>query len=306
MTSIPSPSSGAFARPLPPKAGVGLKPQHYSKVLPDRTEDGGDTAESQTLPGWVEVHPQNYFADGGPAPRWLAAVAERYPVSFHSTGISLGSAEGPDMAEVDRLKRLMDRIEPAMVSDHLSWSQTSNHNFPDLLPLPYDEPTLDHFARAVEQVQNRLGSTMLVENPSRYLAFAGDTMSEVEFLIELCARTECGLLFDINNVLVSATNLGTDPAEVIDAIDPALVGEIHLAGHATEDHGDLTMAIDDHGSAVADATWALYDRFIARAGPKPTLIEWDTDVPDYSVLAGEMAKAEAVLAKHGCSHVVAA
>ncbi|WP_114521320.1 DUF692 domain-containing protein [Altererythrobacter sp. ZODW24] len=302
MTSIPSSSSAAFARPLPPKAGVGLKPQHYSEVL----EDGGDATNSQKLPGWVEVHPQNYFADGGPALRWLTALAEQYPVSFHSTGISLGSAEGPDMAEVDRLKRLMDHVEPAMVSDHLSWSQTGNHNFPDLLPLPYDEPTLDHFARAVEQVQNRLGRTMLVENPSRYLAFAGDTMSEVEFLTQLCQRTGCGLLFDINNVLVSATNLDTDPGEVIDAIDPALVGEIHLAGHATEDHGDFTMAIDDHGSAVADATWALYDRFVARAGPKPTLIEWDTDVPDYSVLAGEMAKAEAVLLQHTGSHVVAA
>lgn len=306
MTSIPSSSSGAFARPLPPKAGAGLKPQHYSEVLPRTAEDGGDATSTHGLPAWVEVHPQNYFTDGGPALRWLSAVAEQYPVSFHSTGISLGSAEGPDMAEVDRLKRLMDRIEPAMVSDHLSWSQTGNHNFPDLLPLPYDEPTLDHFARAVEQVQNRLGRTMLVENPSRYLAFAGDTMSEVEFLTQLCQRTGCGLLFDINNVLVSATNLGTDPAEVIDAIDPALVGEIHLAGHATEDHGDFIMAIDDHGSAVTDATWALYDRFIARAGPQPTLIEWDTDVPDYAVLASEMAKADTVLAKYECGHVAAA
>lgn len=280
------PPSPPASEPLAARAGIGLKPQHYCDVL----GEGGIG-----FPGWVEIHPQNYFADGGPALRWLEAVAERYPLSFHSTGLSLGSAEGPSRDDLERLARLAERFNPALVSDHLSWSVSGSEQFPDLLPLPYDEPTLAHMARSVDMVQQRLGRMILIENPSRYLAFAYDTMGEVDFLHRLCSMTGCGMLFDINNVAVSARNLGFDAAPIVDAVDPALVHEIHLAGHALEDHGDFTLAIDDHGSEVAEATWALYGRFIARAGPKPTLIEWDSDVPDYAVLMAEAERADRIL-----------
>lgn len=297
MTGI-LPSSNSVGTTLPPSAGIGLKPQHYSEVL----RDGGDAAH----PGWVEVHPQNYFVDGGPSLRWLGAVAEKYAVSFHSTGLSLGSADGPDLQELERLARLCERFVPAMVSDHLSWSNSGGDAFPDLLPVPYTQDVLDHFARSVDVVQQRLGRTMLVENPSRYLAFADDEMEESEFLTRLCRMTGCGLLYDINNVVVSAANLGLDAAAMVDAIDPALVGELHLAGHAREDHGDFVLCIDDHGSTVSEETWALFERFIARAGSKPTLIEWDTDVPEYDVLMAEAARAEAIVASHGGVHARAA
>lgn len=272
---------------LPPTVGIGLKPQHYSDVL----RNDGDAR----LPGWLEVHPQNYFAPGGPPRRWLAAMAERYALSFHSTGLSLGSAEGPNQHELDQFADLCAAIMPASISDHVSWSMAGNDNFPDLLPIPYTSETLDVMARSVETVQERLGQTMLVENPSRYLAFAEDEMEEGEFLDRLCRKAGCGLIFDINNVAVSANNVGLDAEKMIDGIDPALVGEVHLAGHASEDHGDFTLHIDDHGSEVDEETWSLYERFIKRAGAKPTLIEWDTDVPDYDVLMDEADRATAIL-----------
>ena len=272
---------------LPLSVGIGLKPQHYSEVL---REDG-----DARRPGWVEVHPQNYFADGGPPLRWLTAIAEQYAISMHSTGLSLGSASGPVESELNSFAKLAARITPAAVSDHLSWSMTGNENFPDLLPLPYTHETLDIFARSVDVVQERLGRPMLVENPSRYLAFSYDEMDEAEYLERLCAKAGCGLIFDINNVVVSANNCGLDPVAMVDAVDPALVGEVHLAGHASEDHGDFTLHIDDHGSEVGDETWSLYAHFIRSAGPKPTLIEWDTDIPDYDVLMDEHDKALAIL-----------
>lgn len=290
---------------LPLRAGIGLKPQHYSEVL---AKDGGATPAlaGGFAPGWVEVHPQNYFVAGGPALRWLEEVAAHYPVSFHSTGLSLGSADGPNIADLDQLVNLANHIGPTMISDHLSWSATGTDNFPDLLPLPYTNEALDQMARAVALVQDRLGRPMLVENPSRYLAFADDTMDEAEFLHRLCSMTGCGLLFDINNVVVSANNLGLDAGAMVDMIDPALVGEVHLAGHTVEDHGDFSLFIDDHGSVVDYTTWVFYRRFITRAGPRPTLIEWDSDVPDYSVLMGEATKADAILANAGADNACAA
>jgi uncharacterized protein len=284
--------AGPFSK-LPLRAGIGLKPQHYSELL---TQAGRAPAAPGAAPGWVEVHPQNYFVAGGPALRWLEEVAAHYPVSFHSTGLSLGSADGPNITDLDQLIDLSDHIGPAIISDHLSWSVSGTDNFPDLLPLPYTRGALDQMARAVALVQDRLGRPMLVENPSRYLAFADDTMEEPEFLDRLCRMTGCGLLFDINNVVVSANNLGLDAGAMVDMIDPALVGEVHLAGHAVEDHGDFCLLIDDHGSAVGEVAWALYRRFVARAGPRPTLIEWDSDVPDYAILMAEAAKADAILA----------
>ena len=281
---------------LPPASGIGLKPQHYDAVLartPAATSPS--RAPTEPAPGWVEVHPQNYFCPGGPPHRWLTAIAERYLLSFHSVGLSLGSAEGVNCEELEQLAALCDRYDPACVSDHLSWSGSANNRCPDLLPVPYTRECLDHFTRQVVLVQDRLQRPILIENPSRYLAFTGDEMDEAEFLAELCQRTGCGLLLDINNIEVSATNLGLDPFAMLDAIDPALVGEVHLAGHAVEQHEDGPFLIDDHGSAVSDLTWRLFERFIARAGPVPTLVEWDTDVPEYDVLAAEAAKASAIM-----------
>ncbi len=246
-------------------------------------------------PSWFEVHPQNYFGAGGPPHRWLTAFAQVAPLSFHSVGLSLGSSDGVNLTELEQLAALCDRYAPAMVSDHLSWSGSASNRYPDLLPVPYTSEALDHFAAQVGRVQDRLGRTMLIENPSRYLAFAGDTMDEAAFLHALCARTGCGLLLDINNIEVSATNLGLDPQAMVDAIDPSLVGEVHLAGHAREDHAHGPLLIDDHGSAVSGETWQLFERFVERAGPCPVLIEWDTNVPEFEVLLTEAGVADAIL-----------
>jgi uncharacterized protein (UPF0276 family) len=297
-----------FPSLLPPAAGIGLKPEHYRAVLGlaagEATNAAGDTPATTSTrpgcrtasPGWVEVHPQNYFGDGGPPHRWLAAVAQQYPLSFHSVGLSLGSAAGVNRAELDALALLCERYEPAQVSDHLSWSGSANNRFPDLLPVPYTQEALDHFAGEVSRVQDRLGRTILIENPSRYLAFAHDEMDEGEFMAALCARSGCGILLDVNNIEVSAANLGLDPFVMLAAIDPALVGEIHVAGHKTERHDDGALLIDDHGSPASDLTWRLLAAFVARAGPRPVLFEWDTDVPDYAVLMAEAAKADGILA----------
>lgn len=268
---------------LPPDTGIGLKPAHYRDVL--------EPQPGRAAPAWVEVHPQNYFVDGGPPHRWLTAMCERLPVSFHSVGLSIGTAEGLDAGELDQLAALCDRYEPASVSDHLSWSGNATDRYPDLLPIPYTRAALDHVSAQIGRVQDRLRRPLLIENPSRYLSFAQDEMDEVAFIHALCAQSGCGLLFDINNVEVSSTNLQTDPFAYIDAIDPAIVGEIHLAGHATEWHDDRPLLIDDHGSPVSDLTWSLFDRFIGRAGARPVLIEWDTDVPDYVVLMAEAERA---------------
>ncbi len=271
---------------LPLLPGIGLKPKHYAPLL--RQDTAGTLS---TNPAWVEVHPQNYFGAGGPPHRWLAAVAEVYPLSFHSVGLSLGSAGGLIEDELERLAGLCERYAPAQVSEHLSWSGSAGDRYPDLLPLPYTQPALDHFAAQVSRMQDRLQRAILIENPSRYLAFARDTMDEAQFLNALCRRTGCGLLFDINNIEVTAINLGIDPFAMIEAIDPALVGEIHLAGHSREEHEDGPLLIDDHGSPVSTLTWDLFEHFVRRAGPRPVLIEWDTDVPAFNVLATEADKA---------------
>lgn len=288
---------------LPPLPGIGLKPEHYAQVLQPVS---ASISTLTTAPAWLEVHPQNYFGAGGPPHRWLTAVAEAYPLSFHSVGLSLGSAGGLDAQELNRLADLCARYEPASVSDHLSWSGSANNRYPDLLPVPYTDEALGHFVAQISRVQDRLKRPILIENPSRYLAFALDDMSEAQFMHLLCDLTGCGILLDINNIEVSATNLGLDAVAMIDSIDPTLVGEIHLAGHAREEHPDGVLLIDDHGSAVSEITWALFARFVGRAGHKPVLIEWDTNVPDYGVLLAEAAKAEVIMREQtGISHVSA-
>ena len=284
---------------LPARAGVGLKPEHYAALL-DACRGGGDFL-GDWCPQWVEVHPQNYFCKGGPPHRWLTEVASEMPLSFHSTALSLGSADGPDDAELDQLAALVSRYQPASISDHLSWSNTGpsgagGEKFPDLLPVPYTRAALAILQRNVDMVQNRLARRILIENPSRYLSFADDEMDEVDFIGQLCAETGCGLLLDINNIEVSATNLGFNASAYLARIDPALVGEIHLAGHSTEFYSDGSMLkVDDHGSPVSEICWGLYQRFIARSGPLPTLLERDTRVPSFTELAAEAARADQLM-----------
>jgi uncharacterized protein len=293
MDMVASSASSPFA--LLPQSGIGLKPQHYEAILNPDHPFGH--------PSWVEVHPQNYFGDGGPPHRWLAAISDILPISFHSVGLSMGSAEGLNQYDLDRLAALCERYRPAMVSDHLSFSGNAHDRFADLLPIPYTHEALDHFTQQVNRVQDRLGRQMLIENPSCYLAYRDSMMSEPEFLSRLIERTGCGLLLDINNVVVTSGNLGGAAEAYLAAIDPDWVGEIHLAGHATEQHDSGPLYIDDHGSAVSARVWELYANFIDRAGPKPTLVEWDTDVPDYATLMAEAAKAGAILRE--TDHVLA-
>ena len=284
MTLSPAP-----AFPLPSRAGVGLKAAHNAPFL--------EAARRGESPSWVEVHPQNYFRAGGPALRWLTAIREAVPVSFHSVGLSLGSPDGPHAAELNALAALSERFEPAMVSDHLSWSSIAGDKMPDLLPLPMTAESLSHFADAVDRVQERLKRPILIENPSRVLAFRGDSYGEPEFLVELGRRSGCGLLVDVNNILVGATNLGFDPDAYVDAIAGARIGEIHIAGHTVEvdpDDGART-AIDDHGSPVSDECWQLLDRLLARTGPLPVLLERDNNVPPFAELAAEAARADRLL-----------
>lgn len=276
---------------LPPTAGIGLKPQHYQAAL--------DSAGAGR-PGWVEVHPQNYFGvsgspGGGPPHRWLSAIAENFPLSFHSVGLSLGTADGLSESQLDQLAALCDRYRPAMVSDHLSFSGDAHDRFADLLPIPYTREALQHFTEQIDRAQQRLGRRMLIENPSCYLAFADNEMPEPVFLARLADITGCGLLLDINNIIVSTGNLGGDPRDWILQIDPDQVDEIHLAGHTTEIHDSGPLLIDDHGSQVGDSVWTLYFDFITAHGVRPTLIEWDTDTPDYATYMAEAHKAQAIL-----------
>lgn len=273
---------------LPYAPGIGLKAEHYEDVL-NHCDASGET----TIPAWAEIHPQNYVMAGGPAHRWLRAIADKLPLSFHSVGLSLGSADGVIAHELDALAELCTRYEPASVSEHLSWSGSDTQLYPDLLPMPYTPESLAHFAAQISKVQDRLQRQILIENPSRYLAFADDTMDEAEFLNSLARQSGCGLLLDINNIEVSATNLGLDPNAMIDGIASEFVQEIHLAGHKREDYEDGPLLIDDHGSPVTDETWRLFSRFLNTAGPRPVLIEWDTDVPTFEVLIAECAKAQA-------------
>lgn len=277
---------------LPPSVGIGLKPQHYASVLDT------DANFSFPKPAWLEVHPQNYFGDGGPPHRWLTAIAEYFPLSFHSVGLSLGSSDGLNEYDLEKIAELCARYNPASVSDHISFSGNAHDRFADLLPVPYTQECVDHFATQIDRVQTRLKRRILVENPSRYLSFADDEMDEIEFIGRLVTKSGCGIIFDVNNVEVSAGNLGFSAEEYVDAIKQDWVGEMHLAGHAVENHESGPLRIDNHGSPVSDITWKLFERFIARAGPKPVLIEWDTDVPEYEDLMREAAKAQAVLDKH--------
>ena len=271
----------------PAGSGIGLRSPHVAEILAGRP-----------AAGWLEVHAENYMG-GGPAGRALERLRRDYPISVHGVGLSLGTAGGLDRAHLERLAALVERLEPALVSEHLSWSVTGGAFLNHLLPLPYTEEALAVVGRHVARVQDRLGRRLLVENPSSYLRFAHSPIPEPAFLNALARRTGCGLLCDVNNVYVSGCNLGDDPAAYLDALDPGAVAEIHLAGHAVNDADGRRILIDDHGSRVAPAVWDLYGRALARFGAVPTLVEWDTDVPPLAVLLDEAATAGALLARAG-------
>jgi uncharacterized protein (UPF0276 family) len=271
---------------LPIAPGVGYKPQHFAAIR----EDAGAVR-------WLEIHAENYMGDGGRPLAQLRALAERFPISVHGVGLSIGGEGRLDPDHLARLARLVGWLEPASFSEHLAWSTHDAGFLNDLLPLPYTARTLARVADHIDEVQERLGRRMLLENPSTYLSFAESTMSETDFLKDLVRRTGCGLLLDVNNVFVSATNQQTDPIAYIDAFPLDAVGEIHLGGHDEDaDDAGAPLLIDSHGRAVADPVWTLYAHTIARGGPRPTLIEWDNDVPDWPVLAAEAARAARVLA----------
>jgi len=272
-------------RSLPNRPGVGYKPQHFADIL----ADPGPV-------GWLEIHAENYMGGGGRPLAQLRHLAERFAISVHGVGLSIGGQGALDADHLHRLRHLCDWLQPASFSEHLAWSTHDGTFLNDLLPLPYTPATLAQVCDHIDQVQAVLRRTMLLENPSSYLAFAQAEMNEVTFLSEIARRTGCGLLLDVNNVYVSATNLGFDALGYLDAYPADRIGEIHLGGHDedTTDH-DERLLIDSHGAPVVPPVWELYQHVITRSGPRPTLIEWDNEVPDWATLRAEAALAADVL-----------
>ena len=271
---------------LPARAGVGYKPQHFQALV-----------EAPGAVGWLEIHAENYMGDGGRPLAQLRALADRFAMSVHGVGLSIGGEGALDEDHLARLKHLCDWLRPASFSEHLAWSTHGDAYFNDLLPLPYTAATLARVCDHIDRVQEVLARPMLLENPSTYLAFTESTMDEVTFLSEIARRTGCGLLLDVNNVFVSATNQGWDPVAYVDAFPLDKVGEIHLGGHdEDEDEHGAPLLIDSHGREVVDPVWALYAHTLARGGARPTLIEWDNNVPEFPALEAEAARAESLLA----------
>jgi uncharacterized protein (UPF0276 family) len=265
---------------LPVSAGIGLRFPHVARVR----------AEQPAI-GWLEVHSENYFVDGGPAIAALDAIRRDYPISLHGVGLSLGSADALDAGHLARLKRLIARTDPAVVSEHLCWSHVDGRHLNDLLPLPFTDEALALVCERVDAVQSALGRTLLVENVSAYVRFDDDAMNEWDFVAAVARRTGCKLLFDVNNIYVNAVNHGFDANDFLAAIPGDAVAEIHLAGFDASG----PCLIDTHGARVAPPVWALYRTAIAHFGPKPTLIEWDTDIPPLEVLLDEAAQAQTIL-----------
>jgi uncharacterized protein (UPF0276 family) len=268
---------------IPPLAGIGLRADHYRELL-----------DTRPATGWLEVHSENYFGDGGAPLHYLERARALYPVSLHGVGLSLGSADPLNRAHLGKLKALIGRIEPGMVSDHLSWSSIGGTYLNDLLPLPYTEESLAHFIARVGEAQDFLGRPLLIENPSSYLTYCESSIPEWEFLAEVARASGCGILLDVNNVYVSCTNHGLDARRYLAAIPAAAVREIHLAGFTVNRHPGGEILVDTHNAPVAEPVWDLYRTAVARLGPRPTLIEWDTDLPPLAVLLDEAARATRV------------
>src|SRR5579883_42895 len=277
---------------LADRAGTSFKHEHLAAIL----AEGPRT-------GFFEVHAENYMGAGGPPHQALERIRADHPVSLHGVCMSIGGPQPLDQAHLARLRGLVERYEPALVSEHLAWSTHDTTYFNDLLPLPYTQATLAHVCEHIDEVQNALRRRILIENPSTYVAFASSTMSETEFIRAISRRTGCGLLLDVNNVFVSATNHGYAALDYLSDFPLADVGEIHLAGHAeqSDDEGELLL-IDSHDAPVADAVWKLYEIVISRCGAIPTLIEWDSNIPPWRILRAEAAAAQAILDRFASAH----
>lgn len=274
---MPAPVRGA----IPAQAGIGLRSPHHEAIL-----------NTAAPPAWLEAHTENYFHAGGPAVRALERARARFPLSLHGVGLGLGSADPIDRRHLECVRDAVRRYEPALVSEHACWGHVDGEHFNDLLPLPYTEEAVEHLAARVREVQDFLGRQILVENLSAYVSFASSQLSEGDFLAALVERSGCGLLLDVNNAYVNAANLGLDLDAFFAALPRHAIQEIHLAGHARRRVGSRELLIDDHGSAVCDEVWVLYEDVLRRFGPVPTLIEWDNDVPPLATLLAEAARAD--------------
>jgi uncharacterized protein (UPF0276 family) len=267
---------------LPNAVGIGLRGPYFREF---------ETARPAV--GWLEVHAENFIGQG-PSLTRLQSIRRNYELSLHGVGLSLGSAEGLDDEHLQRFRALIELTEPFLVSDHLSWSVTGGIYLNDLLPLPYTEETLAVVARSISAAQDAFGRRILIENPSRYLAFRHSTIPEPEFLAELARRTGCGILLDVNNVFVTCTNLALDADTYLEALAGSFIGEIHLAGHSRVIRSGSPILIDDHASIVCEQVWTLYARALERFGPVPSLIEWDKDLPPLAALLGQAREAERI------------
>lgn len=266
-------------------AGTSFKPEHFAAILADAMDDA-----------FFEVHAENYMGAGGAPHRMLTAIRQNHPLSLHGVCMSIGGMADLDLQHLTRFRDLVMRYEPLLVSEHLAWSSHEGAFYNDLLPLPYTEEVLDRVCVHIDQVQEAIRRPLLLENPSTYLAFSSSTMSEAEFIRAVASRTGCGLLLDINNVFVSATNHGYSAQSYLADFPLELVGEIHLAGHSEQrDDEDALLLIDSHDRSVADAVWQLYRAVTARIGPRPTLIEWDSDLPEWPVLRAQALKARNIM-----------
>ena len=284
---------------MPARAGVGLRLPHIEEAVVTRPSAG-----------WFEIHPENFVANPH-ATELLQELSHAYPISVHTVGLSVGSVTGIDRAHLKRVRALIDLVDPVLVSGHLAWSTHGAEYLNDLLPLPYDDETLNLVARHLVEVQAGLGRPYLLENPSSYVGFAGSTMTEVEFLNELVDRTGCRLLCDVSNVWVSAHNMGGDARAYLDALPAAAIAELHLGGFTAEDDEATPggrVLIDTHATAIAPPAWDLYAHAVARFGPKPTLIEWDNEIPALATLLDQASIADAVAGRSismGARHVIA-
>lgn len=283
---MPMPASycHSSAPPIPVQAGIGFRAEHYRDLL-----------DTHPTIGWLEVHPENYFGDGGKPLHYLQQARETYPLSFHGVGLSLGSVDPLSNVHLSKLKDLIHRYEPALVSEHLSWGSFGGRYLNDLLPLPYTEEALVHIVSRIDQTQEYLGRQILIENVSSYLEYTNAAIPEEEFVSEAAKRSGCGILLDVNNVYVNAHNHNFDALTYLEAIPAERVQEIHLAGFTVNQVDDTEIIIDSHNQLVASDVWRLYRRAIECFGPRPTLIEWDTDLPALEVLLGEAAKADHIL-----------
>ena len=270
---------------IPPRGGVGLKAEHYRTII-----------ETHPDVGFFEVHAENYMGAGGPPHRYLSEIRERYPLSLHGVGLSIGADRPLDQDHIERLRQLRQRYRPGLFSEHLAWSTHETGFLNDLLPVPYTSETLQGVVEHIDQVQSVLGCQMLLENPSTYVAFAESTYAETDFIAEVARRSGCGLLLDVNNVFVASTNQQWDPVAYIEGYPLARVQEIHLAGNDPQtDEAGRPLLIDTHDRPVEDIVWYLYELAVRLTGPVPTLIEWDAQIPDWSTLAAEAKRAETIM-----------